>query len=96
MLSIWVQALSCAGHATPAWLGVTEPQVPSAKGLTEPLMNNLFFLFCCLSSNASIIQHDGGQGPFTLFKGKHGKLRHFVVNDRLQLDQIKAKQGLHQ
>lgn len=51
MLSIWVQALSCAGHATSAWLGVTGPQVPSAKGLTEPLMNNFFFpllsLFQC-------------------------------------------------
>lgn len=45
MLSIWVQALDSAGCAASAWLGVTEPQVPSAKGLTEPLMNNWFFLF---------------------------------------------------
>lgn len=37
MLSIWVQVLG--------WPGVTEPQVPSAKALTEPLINNLFFPF---------------------------------------------------
>lgn len=42
MLSIWVQALGCA---TSAWPGETEPQVPSAKGLTEPLINNLFLPF---------------------------------------------------
>lgn len=68
--------------------------MPSAKGLTEPLINNLFFPFL-LSSNASIVQHTSGEGPFTLFKGKHEKLRDVLVNDRLQLDQIKAKQGLH-
>lgn len=45
MLSCWVQALHCAGDKLSAWVGMKGPQVPSAKKLNEPLMNDFFFPF---------------------------------------------------
>lgn len=45
MLSCWVGDLHCAGPAVSAWTGMKGPEVPSAKTLNEPLMNNFFFPF---------------------------------------------------